>query len=263
MSTDRPGEPWPEASYRGYAGRSRPAEADPPGRRPRLALSRQRLLLGGAAAVVLGLALGFWARPDLANRSPAAPADAESTAPGVPIEVARPPPQPQPRAAGKLEVLPPAVAEAARAQAASAAAARATSAATEPTEPDAAPGIGDAAPRLAVRPPRAAGFAPPIGRAGFDCATARAGAEQIVCSDPMLAAEDRELARAYRRALASGAAPPGALRADQRNWMAIREDAARHSRRALADVYRQRIDELNSIAEDDEGAPPDDDGPGG
>jgi uncharacterized protein len=82
----------------------------------------------------------------------------------------------------------------------------------------------------------------------------------MVCSDPDLAAQDREMARAYRRALAAGVSP-AALRADQRDWLSIREDAARHSRRAVADIYRQRIDELNGIASGGDDRE-DEDGPG-
>jgi uncharacterized protein len=78
----------------------------------------------------------------------------------------------------------------------------------------------------------------------------------MVCEDPDLAAADRELNQAYRRALRSGA-PVDQLRDEQRDWLAIREDAARHSPRALANVYEQRIDDLNEIADDGPG-----DGPG-
>jgi uncharacterized protein YecT (DUF1311 family) len=116
------------------------------------------------------------------------------------------------------------------------------------------------APRLGTQPPEATSAGPAPGslsqaRAGFDCAGASGLAEQMVCSDPDLAAADREMSRAYRRALrAEGSS--GALRADQRDWLGIREDAAHRSRRALAQVYQQRIDELNAAA--DEAGPPDD-----
>ena len=251
MSIHRPGEPWPEATYRGFSGPDPVGDRLP--RRRRLApLSRNRLMIGAAAAVALGLILGVWARPRLDAGGSASPAEAAAAGPAVPIEVARPAPPPQPKSAGKLEVLPPGVAEAARAQAAPARPPILAPAPPIPAEPQPAP---------VASPPRAAEWPAPTARASFDCASARPGAEQIICSDPALASEDRTLARAYRRALASGAAPPGALRAEQRDWMAIREDAARRSRRALADVYRQRIEELNSLAAEGEGSP-DDDGPG-
>jgi len=70
----------------------------------------------------------------------------------------------------------------------------------------------------------------------------------MVCADPALASADRQMARAYQRALRAGAAP-GELRQEQRDWMAIREDAARQSPRALAQIYDQRIQELNQIAD--------------
>jgi len=49
--------------------------------------------------------------------------------------------------------------------------------------------------------------------------------------------------------MASGA-DPRALRQEQGDWLAIREDAAAHSRRALAQVYAQRTAELDQMAQD-------------
>jgi uncharacterized protein len=72
----------------------------------------------------------------------------------------------------------------------------------------------------------------------------------MVCADPGLAEADLEMSRAYGRALHAGVSP-AALRADQRDWLGIREEAAHHSRWALAQVYRQRIDELNAAAYED------------
>ena len=266
MPMDRPGEPWSGATYHGFAAPG-PEAPDPREPRRRLpAISRNQLIAGAAVAVALGLALGLWARPTL--KTGAGPAQAELAAPAraVPIEVEHPAPQPQPHG-GKLDVLPQAPARPAQVQA-------------PPTFGPETPPAEDAsqtapapipAPRVdrTASPPSPAVPAPPAvlqrapgPRASFDCSTARPGAEAMVCGDPGLAAADRELSRAYRRALASGA-PPGAIRADQRDWLAIREDAARHSRRALAEVYQQRIDELNQIAEQPDGPPEDDDGPGG
>ena len=70
-----------------------------------------------------------------------------------------------------------------------------------------------------------------------------------MCGDAGLAAADRRLAQAWRRAMASGA-DPRTLRQDQGDWLAIREDAAAHSRRALAQVYAQRTAELDQMAQD-------------
>ena len=38
------------------------------------------------------------------------------------------------------------------------------------------------------------------------------------------------------------------LQAEQNNWMAIREEAARRSPRAVAALYDQRIEQLNAMA---------------
>jgi uncharacterized protein YecT (DUF1311 family) len=270
MPTDRPGEPWPEATYHGFAGAQAPARR----RLPRL--TGRNLAIGAGLAIAAGLAFGLWARPDLGGSATDA---AARTAPLVPIEVGKPaPPQPL-HSDGKLEVLSPDQAAAARANGAAMApatpaptqgyipgpppplpeAATAPASAPQPyvqrAPPQPAPGVRQAPP-LPVEAPR---LAQAPGRAGFDCSGARSAAEAMVCQDPELAAADREMSRAYRRALQSGVAPTGALRADQRDWLAIREDAARHSRRAVAQIYRQRIDELNAMADgrdDDEG--PDD-----
>jgi uncharacterized protein YecT (DUF1311 family) len=247
MPTDPVPEPWSETTYRGFSG-----APEPPRRSLRLPRPTGRnLAIGAAVAIAGGLLLGFWARPDFGKDPSEA---AERAAPPVPIEVGKPPPPEPIASAGKLEVLSPDQAAAARAaNAPPPSMASAYVLAPPPPLPDARTPSYALAPSPAVRqpPPLAA---PPVatqtaGRAGFDCSGARAGAEAMVCGDPELAAADRELSRAYRRALQSGAAPPGAVRAEQRDWLAIREDAARHSRRALASVYQQRIDELNAMAD--------------
>ncbi len=106
-------------------------------------------------------------------------------------------------------------------------------------------------PRLAVTQPAPLPLpaAPePRAEAGA-CGNLRSVAQQVVCGDPQLSAADRRMARAYALALSSGA-PEEDLRADQDDWLRIREDAARYSRRALMNVYRQRIDELEAIVRD-------------
>jgi hypothetical protein len=219
-------------------------------------------VLGGvtAAVVALGLAAGFAFRPDhraLTGDEQAAP---PSSAPAdhLPIQVnAPPPPQPAPQPAGKLEVLNPATAEAARA----ARPAWSPPAASPPPSPDLTAEVGQApqtsasaaapAPRLAVAgpPPQVVGPRPP---SGMSC-VARSRAEALVCADPQLAAYDRELNSAFRRALRSGAVSPEDLRADQRDWLDDRERAARRSPEALGNLYQDRIDELNRIADDGPG----------
>ena len=70
----------------------------------------------------------------------------------------------------------------------------------------------------------------------------------MVCADPRLAALDQQMRRAYDAALAAGI-PEAGLRADQADWLDIREDAARYSRNAVTRIYRQRIEELRTMAE--------------
>ena len=70
----------------------------------------------------------------------------------------------------------------------------------------------------------------------------------MVCGDSELATLDRRLNRAFDRAVGSGI-PYRELRREQDDWLAIREDAARRSPEAVASIYRQRIRELNAIAE--------------
>jgi len=252
MPADRFGEPWPDVTYHGFSG-----PAQPPPRRGLRRPSRGAVAGGLAcAAIALGLAAGFAFRPDHRSLS-AGDAEAHVRQP-VPIEVSRPPPPaPLPRPAGKLEVLNPATAEAARA-------ARPTW--TTAPAPAQAPSVHDAsavapagstpqmdafAPRQALAGPPPAAIAP---RIALDaCAGSRSRADALVCADPQLAAYDRELNRAYRRAIRSGAVAPDDLRADQRDWLDDRERAARRSPEAIAEAYEARIDELNRIADDGPG----------
>lgn len=89
--------------------------------------------------------------------------------------------------------------------------------------------------------------ATPAVRPSFDCRYARTASERMVCGDPELASYDRQLNGAFERAIRSGV-PRRVLRADQDDWLGIREDAARYSRQAVLNVYRQRISELNALA---------------
>lgn len=84
----------------------------------------------------------------------------------------------------------------------------------------------------------------------FDaCGDAPTRAYEMVCRDRGLAEADRRMKRAYSAALAAGV-PPDALRHDQEDWLAVREDAAQVSPRAVADLYRQRTRELFAIADE-------------
>jgi uncharacterized protein YecT (DUF1311 family) len=109
------------------------------------------------------------------------------------------------------------------------------------------PTLAAPAPAPQPAPAQASEAAPPPTQAraqpAFDCAAARTAAQQMVCGDPELAAADQRMNRAYRAALAAGAAEDQ-LRSEQQDWLGIREDAARRSRNAVASIYEQRIDEL-------------------
>lgn len=82
----------------------------------------------------------------------------------------------------------------------------------------------------------------------FDCGDAPTLAREMVCRDIGLAALDRRMKRAYAAAVAAGA-PESELRADQDDWLDVREEAARISRRSVVNIYRQRIDELQGMAD--------------
>ena len=229
-----------------------------PGRRPpppRPRRSRAGLLIGAAVVVALGVGAAVVARGLLAS-GPAGQG-------GMDIVMGSPPPEPKlPPVGEKLETLSPETV--ARAELPPADAAPPPQpvpmeppeapASPEPPQPPAAPAPPWAqAPRLppqAPRPPRAP--APwDAERAAIptvDCAAPRSLADEMTCADPALAAADRQMARAFRRAVRAGA-PYGELRAEQNDFMAMREDAALRSPRALARLYDQRIDDLNAIAD--------------
>lgn len=219
MTTERPDIPWGQAQDGGaYHGFSSAPETAPPASPSRRAWRAPRgaTIVGGIiGAVAIGLTLGFLAKPNLGHSTAGAPMRAVTPAAGsMNIEVNSPaaPPPPPATSTGKLDVLPPDLARGA----------------TPPADASA---------------PNALAAGQP------SCAAAASRAAQMVCGDPDLVAADRELNQAYRRALRSGAAPEQ-LRQDQRDWLAIREDAALRSPEALASAYDQRIDELNQIAED-------------
>lgn len=247
MPTDHAGGPLrnfgPADSYHGFSG-----AAPPPRRRRFPQLTGRNIAIGTAIALVLGVGGGLLLRPNIDNANVGEPPKPMAA---VPIQVERPPPETV-TSNGKLEVLPPDQAAAARATITTpdVSASFSLPAAPPPAPlPEPAPRVADARPLIAPPPVRSGPpLSAPAPRTGADCSGARSTAESMICSDPDLAAADRELNRAYRRAMQAGAVPPGALRADQRDWLSIREDAARHSRRALAQVYQQRIDELNDAA---------------
>lgn len=181
-------------------------------------LGRKALIGGIALACVLGVGLGLAARPQLAANvpKPAAMAPSPKTVERqMDIVMAEPQPQALAPKSTPLEVMSPELTQAAKA-------------ATPPREPVAEPQYVEASP-------------------SYDCRAASSPAEEMVCSDPALAAADRHLARAFQRAVKAGA-PYDLLRAEQDDWLEIREDAARHSPRAVAAIYDQRIGQLNAMA---------------
>ena len=240
MTTDPAGQPWDGTTYRGFSG---PApDAAPAPRRPRRWPMSRILALGVGGAVALGLLLGVWAKPNLSRPGAAAPmravtATEDNTPARMDIEVNALPPPPVVKSAGRLDVLPPGPAQAA------------------PRPPPFLAGLPAEPPQSAPTSPRPAQvgapapLAAPQIAAADGCQTVHGRAAQMVCADPELSAADRELNQAYRRALRSGVSPEQ-LRAEQRDWLAIRDDAALRSPRAVASVYDQRIDELNQIADD-------------
>jgi hypothetical protein len=118
----------------------------------------------------------------------------------------------------------------------------------EPPPPETAP----------VAPPRAELEAPPALRpavvhvpGALDCGNVVSLAQDIVCRDPGLRAAELRVAEAYASALAAGASERR-LRRDQVEWLNMREEAARHSKQAVENLYRQRLQQLDGGAD----APP-------
>lgn len=206
------------------------------------------MMIAAGAAVLAAFGGGYLVArsdpPPAGAPSPASEAVAMAAARPMNVEVAEaaPPPVPPP-GREKLEVLPrdtPPASVAPRA---------ATPMAVPPLvlrpPPPAraeAPPARDAA---AVETAPAAAPPPPT-RASFDCRDAPTPARAMVCRDAGLARMDQRMKQAYAAAVAAGA-PEDELAADQQDWLAIREEAARYSRRSVANIYRQRIDELESM----------------
>ena len=203
------------------------ARDEAPDASPRL--GRKAVIGGVVVACVVGLGLGYAARPKLAIGGPppsAVPPAAKSAERQMAIEMAQPPPEAPAPKSSPLEVMSPELVRAAAANV-----------------PPPSPQVADIdAPVPDVNESEPAGRE----QASFDCRRAASYAEEMVCSDPALAAADRHLARAYQRALRLGV-PYDLLQAEQNNWMAVREEAARRSPRAVAALYDQRIEQLNAM----------------
>lgn len=224
----------------------------PPGKRPG---GRGPLLFGAAVLVALGVGAAVMARGQLFGAG-AASGDARK----MDIVMGERPPEPKlPPVGEKLETLSPETVARAELPPAQAAPPPEPLAGEPPLPPQApeAPQPPEPpwpqAPRRAPRPPEpppapVAREPTPFVVVGVDCADTRSLADEMTCSDPALTAADRQMVRAFRRAVRAGA-PYGQLRAEQNDWMAMREDAALRSPRALARLYDQRIDDLNAIAD--------------
>lgn len=192
---------------------------------------RPKVLALAAGACVLGLTLGLWAKPQLGlGEEPALPMAA---GPDIQIVVEPGKPPPEVVTTDRLEVLAPDMIEAAEAS---------RRAVVEASRTDDQPWYE---PRwMELRIPRRQS------RPSFDCRDAQSLGEEAVCADPTLAAADRRLERAFRRAVEAGV-PYAQLRAEQDDWLSVREAAARRSPRAVASIYDQRIRELDAMADGD------------
>ncbi len=225
--------------------RLQPSDPDPVSPAPRGG-RRGLILAGSAGACLLALALALGA--GLASRQGEPPSGPVEFGPRMKVVVAPERPvalAPAVKASERLEVLSPAALAVAPSPAAvspSAEAPRLASAAPAPVRimPVPAP------------PPREIASDPPAqsgGRQAAHCDAPRSRAEDVVCADPELLAADRRMARAFRAAARSGV-DVRQLRDEQNDWLDIREDAAGRSPRAVAQIYDQRIEELEAMAAD-------------
>jgi uncharacterized protein YecT (DUF1311 family) len=200
---------------------------------------RARWLAGGLAALCLAILVGVLMQHG----------DREPPAPAVPDAASTMPAHPRLNVALRPSLLPDAVPPAAtvEAEAAPKPVHRPPVLAVRPVEPT------EAAPAAPVRMASAA--PPPVWTAAraepsFDCKTVRDLAEELVCTDPELARQDRALAVAYRRALEAGV-PRGLLRRQQERWTTALDQAAHEDPSAMPQVYAQRIGELNDMVQRD------------
>jgi uncharacterized protein YecT (DUF1311 family) len=227
--SDRFDEPMPGPERANFAP---PPPDRSPGTGPQPRRRRSWLLPGMLVALVAGAGAAYLALPTLGMDPDPQPSGAGKMQ--ILVNPEKPPP-PVKSSGPPMEVLAPGMAEAAVPPA-------------PPPRLDVPPVTDDAEPFAPPpAPEETAAAAQP--RPSFDCARAASLAQDMVCGDVGLAAADRRMARAYQRALAAGI-PPDELRAEQADWRDIREDAAHYSATALAQVYDQRIRELEAMAQD-------------
>ncbi len=87
----------------------------------------------------------------------------------------------------------------------------------------------------------------PASGPSFDCSRASSSSEKMVCSDPALAALDRELEAVYgRRLAATSGAEHDRLQAMQRGWVKGRDECgkAEDTQRCVREAYQTRLVEL-------------------
>lgn len=89
------------------------------------------------------------------------------------------------------------------------------------------------------------GFLAHAQAASFSCARATQWSEQAVCHDTRLSTLDERLARAYDSARAN-APDPDSLRADQQDWLAVRDRCA-----DSACLYRAYVDRIDALEQFD------------
>jgi curved DNA-binding protein CbpA len=101
-------------------------------------------------------------------------------------------------------------------------------------------------PRETVSDAAPAPIAEEVPKPSFDCARADTDVLRLVCAAPDLARADADMAAAYREAV-NKSADPGAVRADQRQWLTLR-DRTPADQQALIQIYAQRISQLRNGA---------------
>ncbi|MGA0596589.1 lysozyme inhibitor LprI family protein [Enterovirga sp. CN4-39] len=95
----------------------------------------------------------------------------------------------------------------------------------------------------------------PAAAQGLDCTKARTPVEQAICATPGLIEQDRALAIAYSARLGREPAQAGALRGEQRSWLANRDrlcasknEPLQRVAACLQGLYRTRLTAMNAAA---------------
>lgn len=228
-----PPPPWLTASEPADAGQDEAASREADAERGAGSVFGIGLLVAGALAA--GIAIGIWFAPSL--RPADTVASLEPTAPLVTRLTEAPTPAP-------IEI-PPVAAKPAPPEQLAVRTVPARSISKAPPKPRVAP---PPKPKP-IKTASTAKSASRSTRAADGCKTSGSRAQMTICADASIAAADQDMRRAYQRALRSGASA-AALRAQQDDWLALREEAARRSPSDLAAAYEERIADLNAIADE-------------